>query len=110
MLKRKILNFLLKYLYNAITEDDVLKYDRKEGLLVVGDKVLSYKHLNNLQSDIKVMRQLDWWKFLKSDIKNVANKKMYENSKSVDDMVFGKAVLYTLDVMDRKMDNFLKLK
>jgi len=109
-IKRKILNKLLSYLFNTVSEDDIIVYNRKRGLILVGGKELSNKNINNLKTEIKILKELEWWKIMENEMKYVANKVMYEKAKTVDDMIFGKAILYTIDIMNKKMDDFLNLK
>lgn len=108
-LKIKILNILLSKLFNAVNESDVLDYNHKKKTMVIGGRPVTVKHLEGLKSDARTILELELWKQLTKDMKYIANKKMYISSTSANDMIFGKAVLYTLEVMDKKMRNILKL-
>lgn len=43
-------------------------------------------------------------------MKYAANFQMYENSSKDDDIVFGKAVLWAVDVMEKKINSLIKIK
>lgn len=109
-LKRKIANKLLSYLFNVVTEDDILVHDKKNRIVLQGNDVISFKKIERLQSEIKTIRDLEWWDIMNKEMKYRANKKMFDNAKEVDDIIFGKAVLYTLDIMEQSMNKFLRYK
>lgn len=50
------------------------------------------------------------WKFLSDDAKYHANYTMYEKSTNFDSMLFGKALLYSIDIIEQRMDDLSKLK
>lgn len=107
--KRRILNFLLRHLFNAVTEDDILVYKPETGKMYIAGQEQTYKTIEGFKTDVYVMRDLPLWQQLKKDMQHVANKKMYLNSRTTDDMIFGKAMLHTLDVIELKMNRILKL-
>lgn len=109
-MKKRLLNFLLKHLFNAITEDDVLKYHKKNGKFYLGKNEVGGNRIISFRSQAITIKESTVWELLLKDMKLIANKKMYESSTTIDDVVFGKAMLYTLDVLDKKIDSLSKLK
>src|SRR5688572_1212914 len=107
-MKRWILNKLLRYLFNAVTEDEILQL--KPGGLFRNKRPLTNAEVAELQSGAEALKQMYIFQQLMTEMKHVANKRMYESSQSFDDMMFGKAMLYTIDVMEKKIDNLSKLK
>lgn len=102
-----ILNRLIKHLYNGITEDDILT--QKGTNLVVGGSPLSNQAVQTLKSDAEWIKNMELWKLMTKCMKYEANKMMYEKSTNCDDMIFGKAVLWTIDVMEKKVNKIAKL-
>jgi hypothetical protein len=107
-LKIAALNKVIKELFNGITEEDILKV-LPDGTFMVADKVLPASAKNDIITGAQALKEMLVFQVLLKDMKHLANKMMYENSKDVDDMVFGKAMLYNIDVLERKIDNLSKL-
>jgi hypothetical protein len=107
-LKIKILNWCLKHLFNSITEDDVLRFNGK--VFIVGDKILPDTDSYDIISGADGIKNSYIWQLLVKDMKSGANKMMYEKSNSTDDMIFGKACLYVISVLESKLDNLAKIQ
>jgi hypothetical protein len=107
-LKTWLLNKSLKMLYNTVSEDDILRMRGTK--LYIGDKMLTDGDRRSIKSGAVSIQSLETWKLLVKEMKYMSNKQMYENSSTVDDMIFGKAMLYTIDMMEKKIRNLSKLK
>ena len=107
-LKIKIFNYLMRSMFNAITEKDVLRIKGKK--IVIGDRVLADAEVRGLKGEAADMETIPLWNYLKKDMKHIANKKMYRESQTVDDMIAGKMILFTIEVMERKIDNIKRMK
>jgi len=105
-IKRKLLNYLLKHLFNAITEDDILKISGNN--VFIGNHLLPKQSIQSLVAEAEMFKNTELWKLLLNDGKREANKRMYEKSANYDDMYFGKAVLWIIDIFERKVDNIIK--
>lgn len=107
--KTKKLNDLkvLKDLFNAITEEDILTQHGRD--LFIGGKKLDDKTKAQLIVDANLLKTMDLWRILCSCMKHEANKKMYTASKTTDDLIFGKAMLYAVDIFEKKVDNLSRL-
>jgi len=99
-LKRWFLNQnkSLKRLYNTISVDDVLQL--KGNKFYVGEKEITKEVLINLQQEAKFLKETYLWEILTNQIKYLSNERMYSKSKSDDDIVFGKATLYNLQIQE----------
>ena len=89
----------MKHLYCAITEDDFVQtkdMDKAEQL--------------QLKEEAKYLREMQLWQQLSKEMKLAANERMFTKSNTTDDMIFGKAMLYTLEVMRVKINNLTKIK
>lgn len=108
-IKHKILNLVIKHLFNGVTEQDVLKVDRS-GKMYHRGQPLPAKHVESLASSARLIRELDVYKYVLTDMQYTANKRMYVDGTNTDDMLFGKAMLYCLEVIDLKFKNLSNMK
>jgi hypothetical protein len=102
-LKVKLLNYCLGHLFNAVTEDDYFYEDAVNKKLMIGNIPASDQKLKNFKAEAQFMLQSELYPQLLKDLQYTANKKMFINSNNVDDMIFGKAVLFCIDVMHKKI-------
>lgn len=111
--KIKVLNLLLRHLFNAVTEDSFLKTTLQGGKvrgIMLGDKALTENEANELSNDAKFLKRSRLWKLLIESMQYSANDSLFNKSQTIDDMVFAKAMLYTLDVMEKKVENISQLE
>ena len=89
----RLKRYLIRHLFNAITEDDVLKIVRgKDGkmLLKVGDMLLPEGEYKAIRADARSFKHSRLWGHLLTDMRYEGNRSIYE-SKNYDDTYFGKA-------------------
>lgn len=103
-----IANWILRNLFNSITVDDILIQDSK-GFTVAGH-LIPKAEMQDIHNGARTMQTMLVWKCLVNDIKYTANKMIYYNSKNEDDLIFGKAVLYTVDLMEKKLEHLSLIK
>ena len=109
-IKRKWLNKITRKLFNTITANDVLVYNKTTKTFLIGDREITHKHMLQFKKDAEIMKELPLWELLSNDLKHIANKQMFEKSTCDDDMIFGKAMLYNLDIIEKKINNLARLK
>lgn len=100
---RKELNRLLQNLFNAVTEDDFLQI--KPSGAYMGTQKLSPSTINSYIEQASTILQMELWSVIVKQMQLAANKRMYVESTSDDDLIFGKAMLYALDVLQKKLYN-----
>lgn len=105
--KVKQLNHIMKDMFNAITEDDFLKVSGGE--LIYNQQVVPKAAINELVSEANMIMNSGIWKMLLNEMKYESQKLMFEKAQTIDDLVFGKACLYMLDVIERKLFSISKL-
>jgi hypothetical protein len=66
--------------------------------------------VDNLKAEARFLKESPLFSQLLKDMKYSANYQMYNNSSKDDDIIFGKAVLWAVDIIEKKVDNILKLK
>lgn len=103
-----LLNFILKDLFNAPVEDDMLRFDGN--VLWSGDNKLSYDETVALVEEAKIIQRLTLTKILNREMKTVAIKKLGAESHNWEETFFAKAMLYFQDVFNKKIDNIANLK
>lgn len=106
-LKIRLQNWLLKHLFNAISEDDILQYHK--GKFFLKGVPLDDRATGNFVNQANSILKTQLWKHLTDDIKYIANQRMYEKSTTIDDVIFGKAMLYNIDILERKLERLSKL-
>jgi len=107
-IKITILNWIVKNLFNGITDDDILHHDGQT--LYLGKKPLSQRDVKEIVTGAKVIQEMYAWQLISKELKQIANQTMYEKSKSVDDMVFGKVMLLVIDLIEKKLKKLSSLK
>jgi hypothetical protein len=106
-LKLIAINWVVKNLLKSITEEDVLRPDKKGGIIYRG-RTLSKEMCDRLQDEAEMLENSYTLKFILEDMEYLANKTMFEKSSKFDDLLFGKAMLYTIDVLKKKIHNLAK--
>ncbi len=95
-MKNYIENFLLRHLFNAITVDEIVANDTKTKAIVIDGKPLTINEINQIQAEIKALEGFRIWKLLTNTPKHHAEDRIYNKSVSMDDIRYGKAMLYAL--------------
>lgn len=107
-IKRKILNYLLRKLFNTVTENEVLGYHK--GKLYFNGKMLVESDAKQLIVEAKAIQEMLLWEYLTKNMKWLSNKKMYYDSSCDNDMLAGKMMLYAIDLIEKKVKNLPKTK
>lgn len=104
-LRRKLVQYLVKNLLVAITEDDILLISNKEWLLK--KRKLSSEEIISLKEEAQSFQSSLLWKLMRNELRWLSNRQMFDQLQNPDDMIFGKAMLYDLE----KIKDFIeKLK
>ena len=106
--RKKLLNLIVQDIFCGIVTDDILRFDNNG--FWIGTHQLDRQEVASLQVQATMIRDSYLWKLLVKNIQNLANKKMFDKSQNFDDMYFGKAMLYELDVLDTTLKNLETLK
>lgn len=104
--KHELLNFIVKDLFHGITEKDVLRVSGKN--VIMSGKVMGGKVKEELANGAATLQQMFVWQALCTDMKAVAMSKLRE-SKTEEDMYFAKAVLWSLQLFEDKIEHLKKL-
>ena len=98
----------VKDLFNTISADDILKEEQDQWLFM--GNPLNEAVRNMIINEAVVFEQGKLWDILKADIRFQSNKLMYEKSKTEMDMISGKFILWTLDIIKTRLKSMKKQK
>lgn len=102
-LQRTFINLLVHHLFNFVTEDDVLTM-RGQNVYFQGRK-LDKETVMKIRVDAKQWKNSLLWQILDTEGRWQANKRMFEKSQTIEDILAGKIMLsYHEDVIKRKLD------
>lgn len=108
-LKRKLTNKLLAYLWKtSVSEDDVLTWDGKT--MMWNGRALDKGEIQDLQSQAQTLKSMALWQLLQKSMEHTAHNRLFKEAAVPDDLIFGKAILYTEDVRQKIVDNLIKLQ
>lgn len=108
---RTVFQEIARELFTTISEKDIL-YIEKQGHRTnvwYKDKKLPQKSIETLRDDARLFQTSDIWKILTTEAKYQANLALYERSKTEDDMFAGKMMLYSLKVLEKKLNELKDL-
>lgn len=89
---KKALNDLL----SPVDLTAIVSFDKTNGIVYVGGEKATDGQLKNLKSEAEFLLSSELWKLLYETPKELAQRAMFVNGESLDDMKKGKSILYTL--------------
>lgn len=101
-LKKKLVRWLVSELFNTIDADDLISFT-KDGKCVYRNRELTNKEVQIIVDEADRFHKSVIWRILSNEVKWKSNLKMFEKSMNEDDIIFGKASLWTLEVMNETM-------
>lgn len=108
-LQKRFINFLTKHLFNGITEEDIIR-PKADGIYL-DEKKLDQQEIDALREEAdKLKNSFIWKRLMKDRIRFVANRRMYEKGMGIEDLIFGKAMLYNLEILGKFLIVLSKLK
>ena len=102
-LKNRIRNYLLKSLLNAVVPEQVVRVSKDNKLLVVGQEITP-DEAQSLLAEVQFIEKTRFWEICQNTLKDQAHKQMFDNAKIYDDIIWGKALLYNLDLQLKIME------
>ena len=81
----------------------------KGGKYILRGREITQEEILQIRQDADIFKDSLIWNILKRELQLAANEHMFDNSESFDDMYFGKAMLYNLDLIDKKLKNLSTL-
>ena len=100
--KREILTEAVKHLYNAISDEDILKQNPDGKWLFEGRPITSQEVIN-LKEEARVLSGMRIWKVLKLDIRYQLSRKMFEEARCEDDILWGQLTTFLWDIIQTRL-------
>lgn len=91
----------------TITADEVLRTNDK-GVIIIRGRELSKEQQERLKSEADFLSKSITMKLLMDDMEYLAHQVMFYKSNNYDDMLFGKSMLYVIDILKKKITNLAK--
>lgn len=107
-LRRKLINWLVSHLFCALTDKDILSQN-PDGTFNFKDKTLDAEQQEELVEDAARFANSAIWKLMTDDAKYHACLLMYERSQDFNGMMFGKAMLYSIDIISKRLSQISKV-
>lgn len=97
MLKRFrhiVINYLTRNLLKAVTLEEILVMSSREW--IIGTHQLSQEEIIELKEEANAFHGSMLWSLIKKDLRYGATLQRYDHAKTADDMLFGKAMTYSI--------------
>ena len=100
--KARILADAVKKLYNAVGADDILRQE-KDGSWIFQGKPLTGIEVSQLREEAAFMLSMRLWRVIKWDIRYQLGKKMFEEARVKEDIVWGQLLTYLDDIIRTRL-------
>ena len=98
-LRRKLIQYLVRNLLAAIPEEAVLTVSNRGWFL--NKRKLSPEEVAHLAETCRSFQESEVWKLVHNEIRYLANLQMFEKGIKEENTVFGRAMLYNLEIMEK---------
>lgn len=110
ILQRNLVQFLVKDVFNTITEEDILRIERSKNPLqrdkwFYKGQELPAANVELLQKQAESLRESELWKLLKSELRWHAQEKGLFKSQTPEDQIASKLLIYLTDILDSKLNS-----
>lgn len=102
-LKTKFIHYLIKNLLVAVTEEEILTVTNKGWFR--GNRPLTAEEKQAIIDDARSFRDSEVWKLMSNEIRWMANLRMFEKGTTAENTIFGRAMLYNLELIEKFIRN-----
>ncbi len=99
--KAEILSEAVKKLYSCIGPDDILRQDG--GQWIFKGRPLQNIEVAQLREEAQALRTMKLWSVIRLDIKYQLGKKMFEEARCKDDLVWGQLTTFLNDIIQSRI-------
>ena len=107
MIRKYLIRLLTKHLLVAVTDEDILTITNKGWFQ--GKRKLSEEEIMFLKEEAKALQESILWKMMVSELRWMANLRMFEKSAEEGNSAFGRALLYAIETERQYLDRVSKL-
>lgn len=100
-LQKHFSNYLLKDVFNVITEEELLVIKGTEW--IHKGRTLTEPEIKNLIEQAQLIERLHLWKVLKAELKHHAQDKLVNKSKTEADLIAGKMMIYIIELLENRV-------
>lgn len=100
-IRRKCIHWITKDLFNALYPEEILRIEGSR--MLYKGKELDRERMDEIIDNADKVSNSAIWKLLTDDAIYHANETMYKQSTDFGGMLFGKALLYAIDIMKERM-------
>lgn len=97
-MKERLINYILRNLFNAVTIGEIVSNHPKTGAILIEGKELTVSEIKQLQAEIKALEGFRVWTLMSQTTKYLAEDKIFNQSTNMEDIRYGKAMLYNLSL------------
>lgn len=101
-LKREILTEAVRKLYNAISADDILRQE-KDGTWIFQGRPLTGVEVSQLKEEANYLKGMKLFYIIKQDLRHQIGKKIWEEAKCMDDILWGQLITWIWDVINTRI-------
>lgn len=101
-LKRELLVEAIKHLYNTVNADDILR-QLPDGTWIFKGKPMTMAEVSNLREEAGYLRKMKLWTMIKYDIRYQLGKKMFEEARVQEDLVWGQLLTWLDDCIRNRI-------
>lgn len=105
--RRDVLTMAVKRLFNTVGPDDILKIHNETQWTHAG-RPLRLEEITLLRAEAEQFMRSRLYKILQDEVRYLANKKMFIDSREVIDIVAGKLLLYYVDIVNTRIKRMIE--
>lgn len=109
-MKRFLFRIISRRLIGMLSDEELLHVDPKSGKAYVGGREISRDELDEISDDAKAIMKSKAFALVYRAMLDAARKKIFDEGHDRFSLDQGKMVLWTLDVMVKKISNVASLK
>lgn len=107
---QKTLNAAVSKSFCFIKSSDLFRFDKRTGTYYAGKNELSIEEVKRLTSEAEMISKLELWKYLLMDLEYQASKRIYFDSQNVNDLTWGKLLIFTKDMLKTRISELKKIR
>jgi hypothetical protein len=110
ILRNKIKNWLLKDLLKTMVVGDVVTINAKTNEVFISGRKVEQAEAEAIREEAKFIEKTRIWALMLGTLNDQTRERLYEKAVTIDDMMFGKAMLYTLNIQNQILSIFKNIK